>query len=158
MAKKFDLESFLDGIATIYQANLSAKLLEIAAEKADGMVLKPVANEAYFFQNLGGKSMNYNPCILVGLQDIQSEGRGPHTLQSMVVNVVLILADEGEDVNVGRRMLRYSRALREVLEANWSDPSILKSEVSSLVPIDFKLLESDQLYRAVGIEIKAAIG
>ncbi len=155
---RFDIETFLDGIAAVYKANLPAKLLAIAAEKNDGMVLKSVDNAAYLFQTLTGTSMNWNPCILIGLEDIQSSGLGPHTIENIAVNVVLILADQGEDIVIGRRMLRYSRALREVLEANWSNPSLLKCSISSMIPIDFKLLDSDQLYRAVGIEIKAAIG
>lgn len=157
-APKYDMERLLDGIVNVYKDNLNAKIAEIQAEKADGMVLKTVDAAAYAVQELNGVTQNYNPYIFVGIEDIQSVGLGPHTADTLIMNVVLVLADEGEDVAIGRRLLRYSRAIRETLEKNWNDTRITKAQITSLVPVDFKLQNSSQLFRAVGIEIRAAIG
>ena len=55
-------------------------------------------------------------------------------------------------------LIRYSRALNEVIEENrQSVGKGIKMVVSQFMPISFKLLGSDDEYKAIGININASI-
>ena len=141
--------------------NLNPKITALNTEKADSISLTPVASNAYVFPSLNGTTLNYDPFIFYGIQDIRSDtetGYG-HTLESVDVVVCLVKADMGQDVDIGNRMLRYHRALKEVIEDGFDENrNGIKLKVSSLVPIEFTLMNSAQLFRAVGVLIRADMG
>lgn len=158
MARR-DIEMTLYAIVGLYQEKLGAKLAALSAEKDDGMVLKVPPIEAYFVQELNGKMVNYNPFLMVSLEGIDTTAYGPNTTDLLSIHVSICLADEGQDLAIGRRMFRYHRALKEVLEENWDRAELGgKMQIGSLAPISFRLLDSSRIHRAVGIEIRTAIG
>lgn len=158
MARVYDLESLLTDLEALFKANLNNKIASIDNEKPNSLGLKPVVDEAYFLQTLNERAVNVDPFILYGVEDIQSTGLGPATQSSFQISVVLALADHGEEMNTTYRMFRYQRAIREVLEENWNESTNgVKLTVTSLVPVQLSLFNSDDNYRAIGVLITASM-
>jgi hypothetical protein len=154
-----DAEGILDRIIAVVKAELNTKITAINAEKNDSVVLDAIDDMAYAVQELNGTVQNYDPFVLVGIDNIESVGKGPMTSELISLTAVVILADAGEDSEIVRRLLRYNRCLKDCVQNNWSDAHMgTRFEISSLVPIQFKLANSSKLYRAVGIQIKTGIG
>lgn len=155
---RYDIETFLDEIEAALKANLNTKITALNTEKAGAPVLATISNDAYFLQELNGKTINHDPFILYGIEDIIAESRGPSSLQRVVVSVIIVVADEGTDVAIGKRIMRYARALKETLQDNWTLSSAgHKIDIRSLVPQSFPRLNSSEFYRAVGVEIETSI-
>jgi len=156
----YDVESFLADLETHLKTNLNTKITAINAEKADSVVLRSVDNAAYLFQTMDDTVANYDPYVYYGIQDIESQGNGAQTLNRFTVIVAIIIHDAAGDILVGKRMLRYSRVLSEVMEDRYSSigSEYKKTKISSLVPITFRLLDDSNNYRAIGIELEIILG
>jgi hypothetical protein len=156
---RYDIESFLTDLVTFLKANLNTKLAAIDTEKNDGITLKQInTTYAYMFQSMNDKIANYDPVLLYGIEDIKSEGIGPATAKTYPISIVIIVADPGTDSNMMKRILRYSRALSELLEGSWSQiGNAVKVTVSSLAPISFKLQDRSDDFRAVGVQLEVTI-
>ncbi len=155
----YDIETFTDDLAVFLKANLNAKISSINSIKNDGLTLAQIESDAYFFQTMDETVSNFDPFIYYGIQDIESQGIGPATKKRYVVVVAIIMADLAEDTKLGKRLLRYSRALEEVVTEKYSDiaSDSFKVKVSSLVPISLKLADTSENFRAVGIELEIVI-
>lgn len=154
-----DAESVLMRVVELLQSDLNGFITAINTEKNDDVVLDQVDNAAYAIQELAGVVQNYNPFVLVGIDDIQSVGKGPVTSDLLTMTAVVILPDQGQDLQIIKRLLRYNRCLKDTIERNWSDSKLgTRFEISSLVPVQFTLANTSNLYRAVGIQIKTGIG
>lgn len=155
----YDPESYLLAIETHLKANLNTEIASLNSEKNDSIVLKTIVSEAYFLQTLNDTVANYNPHILIGLDDIQGNGNGPGTLKVLTFTIVIILEDRGEDLFIGRRMLRYGRVLEDLLNRSFN--KIIPHAtfvINSLVPIAITSVNSNDPYRAVGAQIVASLG
>jgi len=157
---KYDVEKFCADLKTVLAANMNAKLLQIDAEKADAITLKPVDANAYFFQELNGNTANYDPYVLYSIEDMGSTGLGPVTVERPVVHFVVVLADTGQDATgIAARMLRYQRALKEIFEEHWAENGNgIKLEISSMVPVQFSLMNSANPFRAIGVAVTGQLG
>ena len=158
MGKKYDLESLFGDIESLLNTNLNAKITAINAEKSDAVVLKSVGAAAYFLQEINGKQINFNPFILYGLEASTSQSVHGHSVEEVIISVIIVLSDQGEDIAISNRMLRYRRCLKEVFEDNFqliSNSNMIK--IQSLVPVSFQGLNSSESYRAVGVNIKTSI-
>lgn len=159
MARRYDLESLLRDVETILKDELNAKITAINTEKADDLSIDPIDAGAYFVQTLNDRAANCDPFVLLGVEDLQAEGTGPDTIEKPKISIVIVKADDGQDMNITYRMLRYQRALRETIEEHWSgNTDGAKLQVSSLVPVQFAMFNTDDNYRAIGVLIDAAIG
>ena len=153
---KYDVESFLADIKATLQANLNTKIAEINSEKSDSIVLATIDNAAYVLQQLNGALINWNPFVFYGVDDIQSTSRGPLSSRAITASAVVIVKDDGNDIEVGIRMFRYLRVLEEVFKDNWANNAV-KLEIKSLVPIPITNLNSSDSYRAVGVSLDAGL-
>lgn len=155
----YDLEEYLLAIETMLKSELNNAITALNTEKNDSIVLKTVANEAYFLQTLNDTVANYNPHILLGLDDIVSQGIGPGTVKTLSFSIVIILEDRGEDLFIGRRMLRYGRVLEELCNSRFNKifPHA-KFKVTSLVPIAIVSVNTNDPYRAIGVQIETNVG
>lgn len=154
-----DPESFLLAIETFLKSNLNTEIASLNTEKNDAIVLKAISTDAYFLQTLNDKVANYNPYILIGLDDIGSEGTGPSTAKILTFSIIIILQDSIEDLMIGRRMLRYGRVLEDLLNRSFN--KIIPHatfRINSLVPIAITSVNSNDPYRAVGAQVVAALG
>ena len=168
MARVTDLESILDEIKSALQhptRGVNAKITAITLEKAPideaaGVVVTlPLINDAaYSLQSLNDKAMAYDPFILYGLDDPRAEGIGPATAKKYKFTVTICASDSGQDLEMSRRMFRYSRALEETMEGYFAGiRSGFKLSVESLAPIAFTLQNTSNDYRAVGVSITVGI-
>lgn len=158
---KYDIERFCDDLKTIVSTYLNAKLLVIDAEKNDGITLAPVNSSAYAFQEMNNEIANYDPYILYSIEGIESVPDGPYVSKTPQVHFILCLADTGQDgtTSIAKRMLRYQRALEEVIQEHWTENNnAVKLSISSMAPEFFRLMNSPHPFRAVGIAVSGSIG
>jgi hypothetical protein len=156
--KIYDLEQLLSDIQSLLSQSFNAKLTMIDAEKADGVILKPIDSRAYFIQELNSKSANFNPFVFIGVTNIESKPLLSGTAASYTINVGVVLADSGNDVSIVKRMFRYARAMKETIEENFFlEDSAISLEVEGLIPAQFQDLNSSQSYRVVGVDIVATL-
>lgn len=157
MAAKYDVESLITDIQSVLSSNLNTKLSTIDTEKNDGMTLTTVASAAYFL-DMDDKAANFNPIVLIGESENIGEGIGPATSEKVTIQVALILNDNGTDLNIVKRMLRYRRALKEVIEDNfYKNRRCDYLQVKSLPVLDFLRSGESLRYKIAGIEIIASI-
>jgi hypothetical protein len=158
MARKYDVEVFLSDIETLLKANLNTKLGSIDTEKNDGITLKTIVSDAYFFQELNSKVANYNPFILYGVEGLGTKALEGFAVQEVTVSIVIVVSDDGDDLNIAKRMLRYSRAIQEVFEENFClTENAVKLVIQNLMPVEFNMLNSSESYRAVGVNLIACL-
>jgi hypothetical protein len=155
---KYDLEDLCADIATVLQTNLNSKLSEIDSEKNDGIVLKQVTGDAYFFQELNNKVANFDPFVLYGVESVQTLSQEGAAAQVATISVVIVVSDPGLDPELPKRMIRYARALHEIFEENYSLLRLSsKLIIQNLMPVSFNLLNSSQSYRAAGVNLIAGL-
>lgn len=155
MATAYDLESILSDLEELLQGLLNLKLNEIDAEKDDGITLKELDTNAFHFQTLNQKNANYNPIILYGVEGAEAQPIGPATLHKYNLSVVVALADNGQDRVIVKRLLRYQRAIKEVIHENWDR---LNNGVNLMIrelPPDLNNAEG---YKVIGLMLEATIG
>ncbi len=157
MSRKYDIENLLDGIKDLLVSKLNTKMTEIDGLKNDGLTMRQVNSLAYAFQGMNEKVMNFNPYIVYGVESIDTiESIGGSAID-VTSSVVLVLSESGV-ANIDRLMIRYSRALKEVIEENYQSVGKgIKMTVNQFMPISFKLNSDDTVYKAVGININATI-
>lgn len=156
---RYDIESFLADVKALLLSDLNSKLSAITSEKNDGITLKAVDASAYFLQSLNGTQVNHNPFIFYGVQDIATTGNHSYSSQKVDVVVAVVLEDAGQDVDIAPRLFRYGRALHEVIEEGFDrNTNGVKLMVQSLVPIDFKLMNSSTNHKAIGVLVQADLG
>lgn len=154
---KFDEEQLLLNIETYLKANLNAKITAINSEKNDSIVLAQVNASAYALDADDGE-FNYDPYIITMISEQTSETRGPAVAENLIVNVALILTDNGQDLNIVRRMLRYRRCLREVIQDNFRKISPCDEVVIESLPLlSFQKGGSSMMSKVVGINIISSI-
>lgn len=156
-----DLEYIVLRIRDFLQTNLNTAITNLNTAKNDGLTLDTVSNDAYFIQTLNQAIVNYNPYIIVGVTDIRGD-RSTYsgTVKQLVFQIVIVVADTMDlDLQIGIRMLRYLRILEELFNLGFNKvmPSA-KFTVNSLVPISLTAMDSNDRYRAVGVEIVTSLG
>jgi hypothetical protein len=156
---RLDPETYLVRIADFMKANLNTQIAAMNTEKNDSIVLNTVNTDGYAIQSMNEAIMNYDPYILVGLDDIQSRGIGPAVAKTLVFQVIIVVADAASDLNMGLRMLRYMRVMEDFFCQNFNSifPSA-KFKVNSLVPVGPITWNSNDPYRATGVELTTELG
>lgn len=157
---RYDIESIMNEVKAVMTTSLNTRLASIDSEKADAITLKAVSLSSYYHQELNGGTINTNPFVFYGISDIQGEASiNGSTSTELTIFAILVLTDEGQDLAIANRMLRYQRALREIFEDNFELPeSRVKLSITSQVPVEVTLLNSTQTHRAIGISLHADLG
>lgn len=157
---KYDVETFLDALGTLLTSNLNTKIAEISTEKGDASTV-PMAQlhaDAFFKQTLNNDCAAFDPYLLYGVTDISTDGIGPASIRTCTFEVSIVVADQGTDKNIVKRVLRYQRALEEVLHENFDRLRAgFKLKVNSLVPVQLTAVNSPAQFRAVGVELQLVI-
>lgn len=158
---KYDVESLLDDVKALLEANFATKIAAINSEKNDSITLTAPASGSYFRGELNGEQETMDPFVFYGIETVKTEGRGPATSNLYSLFVVIVIEDTGQDAQLGgvyNRMLRYMRAMYEVFQDHWSEyePSV-KLLVSSIEPVLFTDLNTTQTYRSAGVKIEASL-
>jgi hypothetical protein len=154
--KKYDLESFLRDIETYLKANLNDQINLINAEKND-FAIDTVEDDAYIYQTLNDRVVNYPTTIFYYIDNIASEGIDSATSEEVSIEVVAILTDV-QDGLMQYKLLRYLRALKDLFNSGFNKVHYTKKvRIESLVPIEFALQNSSSYVHAIGVRLTTVI-
>ena len=168
MGAKYDAERFIDDLLEIFRTNLNTKIAEIQAEKAIFLGSKnfdlPTLEDNAWFDTLDVKTVNFDPFVYFGINDnalieIESAEASDYTAFSTV-----ILDYNGDDATMYKKMLRYIRALREIVSENFDTISEVSNlKVATINPTNFQDLDVDDdnmdnsMNKIGGITLQGAI-
>lgn len=155
---RLDLETILDKIKLLFQAKLTAKLAALDAEKNDGITLPTVENGAYFLQGYHEGMANFNQFIVYGVEKIDSTSVNALAAKSFSLYVELAMTDQGMNNENMKKLLRYGRALEEIVNENFD--KILgntRFQTSLLEPAAFEDVKGGVFLKSVGVRITASI-
>lgn len=151
---RIDFEDILDNVKTVLTNNLNTKIVSINSEKDDGIDVPSIDNNAYYLQSLDYEIMNHDPCIVYGIEEIETDEKSyGHTLEKLFISIVVLLSDNGRK-EISRIMFRYSRALKEIFEENFRNINSNNYLIDRLTPVPFENLDGSQTYKAIGIIIE----
>lgn len=158
-APRIDVETAIYNIASIFQSDLNAKLLSINAEKNDNITCNPVdVDNGYAIITLEEKIMNADPILAVLIEDIRTSSIGAASESVIDLIIVVIKEDDGSDIQIQKKMLRYMRACSEVIEENYSD--LLSGgvlQIKNLAPRYLQGLNTTKPFRGAGIGISIPV-
>ena len=155
----YDIEDFLAELEDLLAAKINAKVTAIEAEKtAKGVpVGLPTFSTAdcFFLQSWDDKILNLSPAIFYGIENVVTSSAFSGTQQEYKVFIEVIYLDNKMDALGVKRLLRYTKALREVIEENFKDNDLgVPLKVENLRPIAFALNNSSPtaiLYLKAGL-------
>jgi hypothetical protein len=162
--KAQDGEDLLDDLYSILSTNLNSQITAVeAAKTALGKAVDPVlagiASDAWYRQTWNDGILNKKPAIFYGIEDTVSVDGGGATGITYKIFVDVVYADNGMNADADRRISRYARAIKEVLEKNiptLNYCSRLKIEV--VRPQSWKLeLDSSEEIKVGGIAMTVTI-
>jgi hypothetical protein len=162
MAARYDVEMLLDDIETLLKANLNTKIATLEAEKVTlgkGVGLASISTNAYVQQTWDDKILNLSPAIFYGIETIETQGANAGSVDYYKIFVEVVLVTNGMDTNAGRKIHRYSRALREVFHENFDRlPWSNKTNIETVRPISFTIdgNSSDEV-KVGGVSITTAL-
>jgi len=155
---RYGLEELLNDLETIIKANLNTKIASINTEYDDDYNLETVRDEAYFLQTLDQQFSNYPTSILYGVTNIDSISNAGNSVDTFTIEINIVITDTGQNVNIAKKLYRYSRVLKEIIEEKWASANNgIKLNIKSLIPIYFEDANNSSFYRAIGIELVASI-
>lgn len=162
---KYDIEDLIDDLRTEVEAALPAKLTEIENEKiakgkgVDGG-LDAIESNAWYYQTWDDKILQFKAGIFYGVEDVTAVNiRSGGTAQEYKLFFEIVLSRTNQTNDISARIHRYSRALREILEAYTTKNSFISAiKVETVRPISFKLdLDTSDEVFVGGVSISAAI-
>jgi hypothetical protein len=162
MGQKYDLERLLGDLLSIVKTNLNTKLNEIQAEKttllgAANFAVPPIAEGAWF-DTLDDKTVNFDPYVYFGVNDNTVIELASAETSEFAIFFTVVLHNNNEDANVYKKMLRYIRALQEVVSENFDRiPEVARFQVRTVTPNDLKDLDGDTFHKIGGIVINTVI-
>jgi hypothetical protein len=158
MGKIYDIEQFVDEVEALFKSNYNAQLALVDADKNDGLILDQVNENAFVIQTMDEKAFNENPFLFIGINGVESESGQAALRETIAVEIVIVLVDN-YDRSIDKKLLRYQRAMKELILSNFNKLTRDRSEVEikSMVPIQFQLQNSDRTHKAIGIEITKTI-
>lgn len=151
----YDLEQLLFDLRDICKANLGTKLAAIDTEKNDGTTMSVPAQTAYFFQSLTkNQAAAEDVFVFFGMDDPIADGLGPMTIEEVEIFFIVMLKQTAESEQYLQRMLRYTRALKEIFQENFnSTPMKNKLRVSSLSPVSFNIAGVTSTFMGAGVKV-----
>jgi len=116
----FDTERLTDRVKEIIQANISAKLTEINNEYSDTIILDAIPTSAYYLNSMDPDA-NENPFLVYGIDNVAISTAGPAAASRY--SIFVIVGHGGMrneyDENVQRKLMRYARAIKEIMKENF---------------------------------------
>lgn len=155
---KLDVECILENIEIFLKEKLNDKISAIDLEKNSGWNTELVDENAFIFQSLDNLPVNFDPILFYGISKVEGESIHSANAEIYSIEISIIKADD-ESKTIGKKLLRYNRALKEIFQENCFKIGNVrpKIKVSSLQPISFQLQNSSNQFKAIGIEIELSI-
>lgn len=117
---KYDVESFLTNIKSVFQNKLNTKISAINTEKGD-FSIDQIPDAAWYFNHIP-EVWSYNTFVVWGLSNLAVASAQPDAIiQTPTVFIEVCIVDKGQPTNesVIYQLLRYSRSLLEVSNENY---------------------------------------
>lgn len=154
---KFDIESFRDYFLGLFQANLAAKVSEINSEKNDGITIVDIP-AAQYFNDLNAAVVNYHTFIFYGFPEIKTtDRRGTSFSLEITMSVEVVISESEGGTETENKIMRYTRALAEIIAESAKHPQISELEIELFAPISLQLNLGSPVTKAGGINIKGAV-
>lgn len=154
-ARKYDLETFRDDIVSMVQANLSAKVTAINAEKNDAYNISDI-DLANYYNDITDQVTNANPFIYYGMSDLVMESVGAGTAIEATIFISVVF-DNTNDVGVESKVLRYTRCLVEIIQENFKKiPNLSPLKVTQFLPANYSLNNGSD-FKIGGIHVTATL-
>lgn len=154
---KYDIESFIDDLSTYLKANLTTQITAINTEKGDSALTVPDSS-SYAIQTINDKIINYDPFVLIGVDDISAVSITGATAKEYKVILAIIFEDGQNDDSGFRRVWRYQRALEETINPGFNKVNKhVKIKIDSLTPVDVTLASRSAPSRATGVLLSVTI-
>jgi hypothetical protein len=161
---RYDVENLLADLRTILAAYINGAISDVESRQvAAGLPatnLAPVdTTNGFFEQSWSDAIMNSSPAIFYGIEEVTATGIGPNTVQQYKIFIEVVMVDGGMDQLGKHRIHRYTRAIREVLQANYDKlPSAAKTKIETVRPVSFKLdLNSSEEIKVGGVSLITAL-
>ncbi len=152
---QYDIESILADLKATLVANLNTQISAINTEKGDGITLKSVDDSAYHLQNQEDRVELFDPFVVYGeAAEPAIQATGPGVAITYQVAVWMVLADNGTDLSIVKRLFRYRRALMDLMKSNWSSfaKADQKMKIQASMPTPpYKDMETGFMGRAIGV-------
>lgn len=156
--KKYDIEQLEEDLLAIVQSNLPAKLAEIDAEKNDGIILVAPTDSQYF-STTDDEVNNESVFIMYGADDSETVSIASSTSEDVKYFFIVYTNDiNSVPGETRKRILRYSRALKEVINENFRSISFASSlVVATVAPFSWGENERSPVYKAGGIYLRTTL-
>jgi len=158
MSNKYDVETFRNEIIAFMQDGLTKKITDITAEKADNIIITSIPTKRWY-NNLMEQRINGFPIIWFGINDIEpKQSAGNVTLLEITIFICIVF-DNTNQTETETKGLRYTRALREVIQDNYAfTSSSTRLQVIEFLPHDVKLPLNDGAdFKVAGILVRGTI-
>jgi len=160
---KYDLERLLDDLLAIVKTNLNTKINEIQAEKTtllgQGNFAVPLIDDNAWFDSLDERTVNFDPYVYYGVNDNRVIEQAGAEASEVQIFFTVVLHYDGSDTAMFRKMLRYIRALQEIVSENFDAIQCASNlTVSTMTPVDLKDLDGDTFHKIGGVVINTSIG
>jgi len=150
---RYDNENFLSDLQAVIVSNLDAKISALNTEKGDS-VLSSFDSNAIFIQEIYGTVANYDPFVLIYIEDMPLDSAigGAH-ITGLKLNVLICFC-QNNDSDRYKRIFRYQRAIYEVIEEKYNNIFRgVKVKLSNLTPVALAS-ENAQIFDAVGVGLE----
>jgi len=157
---KCDVEIVEDKLLELVQSELPAKLAEIQAEKADGVVLD-VPTDAQYFNgtDIDEEVINQVMFVKYGLFETIADSNSSATAEVNVYGFLFYFDElNGPQGDVRKKIFRYTRAIIEIFEENFDKfPYLSRLNVGTIAPALWRDNEKSPVYKVGGAYIATSI-
>lgn len=160
---KYDLENAISDIFNLVKSNLDAKIDQIQAEKdvvlgANNFTIEKINSNAWF-DRLDDRVTNYSPFMYYNINQIETVSEYGATIKTASLYFLVVISLENENKNINAKMLRYVRALEEVINENTGKiKKLTKLRVKLISPIDLRDQDTSIFHKASGVTLEFSLG
>lgn len=157
----YDEELLVKDVEALLKAKLNEEISAINTEKNDELNLDSIPDDKYVFEALDQSLLNFKGFfVMYGIVDTPvTSGNEGSDIIGTVVTISIATFDKGEKErsNIFYKLLRYRRAVRQLIKKN---PDVFrgyaKPVIASLKPNAFPF-GNDKIVLTVGIDVKASM-
>lgn len=155
----YDKESLLFDVVNIFKNNLDTEISAINTEKNDNLTLSTIPSDAYFIQEAGETSLNFNPYMFFYMSIPETVSIESSSMDTVNIASLVVFQDEANaNFEMIRKLLRYQRAMKNTIEENFFiTAGASKIKVSGLEPVVLEDQDSSRIIKVCGIEMQTQI-
>lgn len=155
---KNDIEKVEQVILGIVQSNLAAKVAEINTDKDDGLSLTDIDSSKYY-TDFYQEELTGSKFIFFGIEQPETQSIGSDSAETWTIFYKVFIEQENNLSTIRSSVLRYTRALKEIINENSSliARHCSKGEISNLTPENVEDINNNTPFKMGGIEFKITL-